>query len=57
MLPWSGAIASISNRYHETIPGDTRAVIPPRTHIPLRASQYFANRDPVLEAVLAGRAP
>ena len=52
-LPWSGAIASISNRYHETIPGDTRSAIEPRIRRTLAAADYFANRDPVLEAVLA----
>ena len=51
-LPWSGAIASISNRYHENIPGDKRGWIEPDIRIDLTAADYFANRDPVLERVL-----
>lgn len=35
MLPWSGARESISNRYHETIPGDTREWIAPDLVRPL----------------------
>jgi hypothetical protein len=53
ILPWSGAITSISNRYHETIPGDTRHWIEPHPRIALGSADYFANRDPVLEALLA----
>jgi len=52
VLPWSGAIGSISNRYHESIPGDTRAWIEPEIKVELSSKDYFANRDPVLEAVL-----
>lgn len=51
-LPWSGALASVSNRYHESIPGDTRPWIEPRPKIILSSTDYFQNRDPVLEAVL-----
>lgn len=51
-LPWSGAIGSISNRYHESIPGDTRVWIEPEIKVELSSKDYFANRDPVLEAVL-----
>ncbi len=51
-LPWSGAIASISNRFHENIPGDKRGWIEPDIKIDLSSSDYFANRDPVLERVL-----
>jgi phosphoglycolate phosphatase-like HAD superfamily hydrolase len=47
-LPWSGAIISISNRYHENIPGDTRPWIEPEIRIDLSSKDYFANRDPVL---------
>ena len=54
-LPWSGAIISISNRYHENIPGDKREWIEPDMKIELSSSDYFANRDPVLER-LVGRA-
>ena len=51
-LPYSGAIASVSNRYHESIPGDTRPWIEPHPKIFLSSTDYFANRDPVLEAIL-----
>jgi hypothetical protein len=44
VLPWSGALTSISNRYHETIPGDTRAFIEPRS---------FAREHP--RALIPGR--
>lgn len=53
VLPWSGARGSISNRYHETIPGDTREWIAPDFPFELAAADYFANRDPLLELVLA----
>jgi len=46
------AVGSISNRYHESIPGDTRAWIEPEIKVELSSKDYFANRDPVLEAVL-----
>jgi hypothetical protein len=44
---------SISNRYHETIPGDTRMFIPPDIPFELSSADYFANRDPLLELVRA----
>jgi hypothetical protein len=52
ILPWSGAICSISNRYHESIPGDQRVWIEPALKVELSSKDYFANYDPVLEAVL-----
>lgn len=52
-LPWSGAIVSISNRYHENIPGDRRGWIEPDIKLGLRSRDYFANRDPVIERMLA----
>jgi hypothetical protein len=52
-LPWSGAIGSISNRYHETIPGDTREWIDPEIKVSLSSADYFANRDPLLDKVMA----
>jgi hypothetical protein len=55
MLPYSAAMASVSDQYHESIPGDTRPWIEPRPKVVLSSADYFANRDPVLEAVLAGR--
>ena len=53
ILPYSGARGSISNRYHENIPGDTREWIVPKLAIELSSTDYFGNRDRVLEAVLA----
>jgi hypothetical protein len=52
VLPWSGARGSISNRYHETIPGDQRIWIEPEVKVELSSGDYFANRDPVLHEVL-----
>jgi peptidase S41-like protein len=52
-LPWSGAIGSISDEYHETIPGDKREWIEPDIKLTLSSRDYFANRDPLLEKVLA----
>jgi hypothetical protein len=52
-LPWSGAIGSISDRYHETIPGDTREWIAPTIRYSPSARDYFANKDRLLELVLA----
>jgi hypothetical protein len=52
-LPWSGAIGSISDQYHETIPGDKREWIEPDIKLVLSSRDYFANRDPLLEKVLA----
>jgi hypothetical protein len=51
-LPWSGAIGSISDRYHETIPGDTREWIAPVIRYDPSARDYFANKDPLLAMVL-----
>jgi len=51
-LPSSGAICSISNRYHESIPGDSRQGIDPQVYILLTSTDYFAGRDPVMEAIL-----
>lgn len=53
VLPWSGMLGSISNRYHETIPGDTREFIAPDLAYELTSADYFANRDLLLECVLA----
>jgi hypothetical protein len=52
-LPWSGLNVSISNRYHESIPGDTREWNEPEIPVELASRDYFANRDPVLDAVLS----
>lgn len=52
VFPWSGAMGSISNRYHESMPGDTRSWIEPEIKLQLLSRDYFANRDPVLDEVL-----
>ncbi len=51
-LPWSGAVGSISNRYHESRPGDRRRWISPDIRVALTAADYFGNNDPVFEAAL-----
>jgi hypothetical protein len=51
VLPWSKASGSISNRYHESIPGDHREGIDPELKVELSSADYFGNRDVLLEAV------
>jgi hypothetical protein len=51
VFPWSGAMGSVSNRYHESMPGDNRQWIDPQVKIELSSRDYFAGRDPVLDAV------
>jgi hypothetical protein len=51
-LPWSGAMGSISNRYHESIPGDKRKWIEPDFPVSLSSQEYFKNQDPVMEFIL-----
>jgi len=51
-LPWSGAMGSISNKYHESIPGDKRKWIEPDFPVLLSSKAYFKNQDPVLEFIL-----
>lgn len=55
VLPWSGARGSISNRYHESIPGDNRQWIEPQIKLVLGSKDYFANRDPLLDAVISNQ--
>ena len=52
ILPYSGAMCSISNRYHESIPGDNRNVIEPHHQILLSSTDYFKNEDPVMNQLL-----
>jgi len=57
-LPWSRLSGSISSRYwQDSDPGDERAWIAPDLPIALSASDYFANRDPVMEALAGILAP
>jgi hypothetical protein len=51
-LPWSGGVGSISDRYHESIPGDTREWIAPVIRYNPSARDYFANKDSLLDLVL-----
>lgn len=53
ILPYSGAMCSISNRYHESIPGDNRSSIKPNKVILLSSVDYFNNQDPVLNMLLS----
>jgi len=52
MLPNSGWLLTISTRYHQTEDQDRRTWIAPKIPVELSSADYFANRDPVLDAVL-----
>lgn len=54
-LPYSHIRVNISERYHQhsAFPDDGRQWIAPRIPVELTSNDYFSNRDPVLEAVLA----
>jgi tetratricopeptide (TPR) repeat protein len=57
-LPYSGLGMTISTRYHQTDDQDQRTWIAPKIPVELSSADYFANRDPVMDAVLkviAGR--
>ena len=55
-LPNTKMSGSISSRYHEEGgPGDNREYVPVDIPAAMTAADYFGNRDPVLEAVLAYR--
>jgi len=51
-LPYSGLEMTISTRYHQTDDQDQRTWIAPKIPVELSSADYFANRDPVLDAVL-----
>ena len=51
-LPWSGVHGSISSRWHMTDGADTRTWIAPEIPVRITSRDYFANKDPVLDAVL-----
>lgn len=58
-LPYTRIRGSISTRYwQDSDPGDDRPFIAPRVPVGLSAADYFAGRDPALEAItiLIGRA-
>jgi hypothetical protein len=53
LLPYSGVRGSISTRWwQDSGPLDRRQWIAPHQSVGVRSTDYFANRDPVLEAVL-----
>lgn len=53
-LPWSGLIASVSSRFHQSsVPTDHRLWIGPDVPVRLTSEPYFAGEDPVLRAVEA----
>jgi len=54
MLPYSGLRGSISTRWwQDASPLDRRQWIAPQLSVAVPSTDYFANRDPVLEAVLS----
>ncbi len=54
VLPYSGLRGSISTRWwQDASPLDRRQWIAPQVSVAVRSTDYFANRDPVLEAVLS----
>jgi hypothetical protein len=52
VLPYSGLQMTISTRYHQSDDQDRRTWIAPKIPVELVSEDYFANRDPVLDAVL-----
>jgi tetratricopeptide (TPR) repeat protein len=54
-LPYSRTRASISQRLHQhaTLPDDGRKWIAPQIPVELTSNDYFSNRDPALDVVLA----
>ena len=51
-FPYSGLTMTISTRYHQTDDQDRRTWIAPKIPVALSSEDYFANRDPVMDAVL-----
>jgi len=53
LLPWSGITVSLANRYWaDSYPEDARQWVAPDLPYKLRAADYFAGRDPLLDAVV-----
>jgi tetratricopeptide (TPR) repeat protein len=53
VLPHSGLRLAISSRYHQNVDfTDRRVWIAPQVPTPLSSRDYFANRDPALQAIL-----
>ncbi len=53
VLPVSRVRGEISSRYHQTSGTDDRIWIAPELPVALSSEDYFQNRDPVLDALLA----
>jgi len=52
-LPWGGQAVYMATRYWErSTPDDPRVTIEPEIHAGLSSTDYFAGRDPVLQAIL-----
>jgi tetratricopeptide (TPR) repeat protein len=57
-LPYSRVVISESTRYTQTAPaGDTSGIIPVNVPAPMRGVDYFARKDPALDAILSAPAP
>jgi hypothetical protein len=57
-LPYSRVVVSVSTRYTQTAPaGDTSGIIPVNIPAPMRGADYFALRDPALDAILSSPRP
>jgi hypothetical protein len=52
-LPYSGIVVSVASEYFETEPGADNPYTKLDIPVPLTAADYFAGRDPALEAILA----
>ena len=54
VLPWSGLQLTLSSRwFQDSRPQDQRLWVAPQVPVEYSARDWLANRDPVLEAVLA----
>jgi hypothetical protein len=51
-LPFSKVMVSISTRYHQGNSSNPWAFIAPTIPAELSSKDFFANRDPILEAVI-----
>jgi hypothetical protein len=51
-LPTLGWTVRVATVYHEIVPGDERVAIEPHLPVPVGSADFFAGRDPVLEAAL-----
>jgi hypothetical protein len=57
-LPWAGQTLYMATRYHpRSTPDDERITIEPDIAVDLSSADYFAGRDPVLDAVIGHGPP